>query len=471
MDGDVAVSTFHARQTFGGLFSKMDGLVMCKVYFHTGFLPQSAACVKFKLRDLDGVSTGEKYGPEFKVVVNYKFEKVPSRSQPIKSDWDLSLIFSTKADYEVNRSMLFGDLPTEKSPSPPPQAPPRMHRPPPIPPKPEASRTPSPKTEPSTDNLLIDDEGGSKAPPVPPKLIAESVSLVRPASDTLLLDLGFNGQSTQNTNPSVACTNPSVDILLNLSGSASATPHPEDPFFKPAGQVKTVSSSADLFGSVVTDNRSSPDLFGSGNHHRAQSPLFGSGASHGVMPDLFSGATSTSKPSAIPDLFGSTMSAPMPDLFGAPPRPPNRASPIPDLFGSAQPNPTPSSTTSRPPDLFGEGFLGGASAGFQNPVLSPTSAFQSKPAMSVGEELISNLLGDLDVKSSGTARSGSQQGTASQQRKPNYNSSFFQSAGSSQPQRPKAKITENTFNDLLGGFSASNGSAGAGTYCHLIFDV
>ena len=273
---------------------------------------------------------------------------------------------------------------------------------------------------------MIDDEGGSKAPPVPPKLIAESVSLVRPASDTLLLDLGFNGQSTQNTNPSVACTNPSVDILLNLSGSASATPHPEDPFFKPAGQVKTVSSSADLFGSVVTDNRSSPDLFGSGNHHRAQSPLFGSGASHGVMPDLFSGATSTSKPSAIPDLFGSTMSAPMPDLFGAPPRPPNRASPIPDLFGSA---------------------------------------------MSVGEELISNLLGDLDVKISGTARSGSQQGTASQQRKPNYNSSFFQSAGSSQPQRPKAKITENTFNDLLGGFSASNGSAGAGTYCHLIFEV
>jgi hypothetical protein len=52
-----------------------------------------------------------------------------------------------KAEYELNRSMLFGDDGgPPKSPSPPPpQAPPRAHRAPPVPPaKPEKSRTPSP---------------------------------------------------------------------------------------------------------------------------------------------------------------------------------------------------------------------------------------------------------------------------------------------------------------------------------------
>jgi hypothetical protein len=98
-------------------------------------------------------------------------------------------------------------------------------------------------------------------PPIPPKLAAETASLTRPASDTLLLDLEFNGASAA-ANPSVACTNPSIDILLNLSESNQPAARPEDPFFKPSSQVKTVSSSADLFCSADPARRSSPDLFG-----------------------------------------------------------------------------------------------------------------------------------------------------------------------------------------------------------------
>jgi hypothetical protein len=441
LDGDVAISMFHARQTFGGLFSKMDGVVMCKVYFHTGFLAPNSSCIKFKLRDLDGVAAPEKYGPEFKAVINYRIEKDAAKIQSIRADWDLGLIFNSKADYELNRAMLFGDQPPSKTPSPPPQAPPRAHRPPPVPPKPEKSRTPSPVL-PKVDELLIDSH--SRAPPLPPKLLAESISLARPASDTLLLDLGFNGSGGPTPNPSVACTNPSVEILLNLSGSNSTPlPHPEDPFFKPAGQVKTVSSSADIFGSAAAQQNQD---------------LLGSGSNRGVMPDLFIGAAARSKP-AMPDLFGSTMSAPIPDLFGTTARP-HQASPIPDLFGSAV---APSMSTSKPPDLFGDNLLGSSVAGPPKPVLSPTSAFQPKPAMSVGEELLSNLLGDLDMKSSasksGTAKPGATP-QAQAARKPNYNSAFFQS--SSQPQKQKAKLTEDTFNDLLGGFSTNNGNSSAG---------
>ena len=435
----------------------MDGLLMCKVYFHTGFLAPNTSCVKFKLRELDG-AVPDKFGPEFKAVVNFRPEKEAARTQPVRADWELSLIFNSKADYELNRSMLFGDQLPSPSPSPPPpQAPPRAHRAPPAPPKPERSRTPSPteQQKPAVGaELLIDPR--PKAPPLPPKLISETVSLARPASDTLLLDLGF-GSSAAAANPSVACTNPSVDILLNLSGSgSSASSRPHDPFFKPAGQVKTVSSSADIFGSGSGSN--SPDLFGSAAAASSSADLLGSGSGLGAMPDLFSETGPKNHSSGVPDLFGPTMSAPIPDLFGAPSRP-SHASPIPDLFGSS----STSTSASKPPDLFSDNLLGSASTGPKKPVLSPTSAFPSKPAMTVGEELISNLLGDLDMKSSNAAKSGptAKAGSASQhQRKPNYNSAFFQAP--SQPHKPKTRLAEDTFNDLLGGFSASNGNSQSG---------
>jgi hypothetical protein len=36
VSGDVVLSVFHARQSFGGLFSKMDGVPMFRMYFHAG---------------------------------------------------------------------------------------------------------------------------------------------------------------------------------------------------------------------------------------------------------------------------------------------------------------------------------------------------------------------------------------------------------------------------------------------------
>ena len=454
---------------------------MCKIYFHTGFLPTTGSSLRLRLRDLDGVSSGERFGPEFKAVVNYRFEKDPAQTRAVNADWDLSLIFNSKSDYEMNRSMMFGDgtPPLRKSPSPPPQAPPRTHRAPPVPPKPEVgSRTPSPPIEEKqpqhrqvfVEDLLIepsiDGPPPSKTgpPPLPPKLVAEVCSLTRPASDTLLLDLGFGGSSNHSSVPSVACTNPSIDILLNLSGSGAVpqSKHQEDPFYKPASQVKSVSSSADLFGSVSNNSRASPvpDLFGATNSRgvpMSATPapdLFGSTNSHGPqMPDLFSGTQGTSQ---MPDLFGTTKSrgmaanSQMPDLFGTATNAgglgSNRNSPIPDLFGGAPSN---RGMPAQAPDLFSDSLLnlgaGPKSSAGQKPVLSPTCA---KP-MSVGDELLSNLLGDLDMKSN-PGQPKQQPQSQGGVKKPNYNSSFFQQPQQQQQgTKPKGKLTENTFNDLV----------------------
>ena len=103
--------------------------------------------------------------------------------------------------------------------------------------------------------------------------------------------------------------------------------------------------------------------------------------------------------------------------------------------------------------MFGESLfnLGGSSssnsAASKKPVLSPTV---QKPR-SVGDELLSNLLGDLDMKPSSHKPQQQQQQQPTQQqqhqKKPNYNSSFFQTP--QQQAGSKQKITGDTFNDLV----------------------
>jgi hypothetical protein len=70
--------------------------------------------------------------------------------------------------------------------------------------------------------------------------------------------------------------------------------------------------------------------------------------------------------------------------------------------------------------------------------------------MSVGEELVSNLLGDLNFSGSGSHKPASHAppGPQQQQRKPNYNSSFFQTASQvpiSIPMASSNRIEKNTF--------------------------
>ena len=108
IDGDVIISVYHARQGLGSLFaSKFEKILMCRLYFHTGFLGASSNSLRFKLRDLDGVAHNvEKFGKEFKVVVNFRPEK-EVKSMPLKcKNADLGLLFGTKDEMVNNRDMM-----------------------------------------------------------------------------------------------------------------------------------------------------------------------------------------------------------------------------------------------------------------------------------------------------------------------------------------------------------------------------
>ena len=70
IDGDVIISIYHARQGLGSLFAnQFQKVQICRLYFHTGFLGANSNSLRFKLRDLDGVSSNlDRFAKEFKVV-------------------------------------------------------------------------------------------------------------------------------------------------------------------------------------------------------------------------------------------------------------------------------------------------------------------------------------------------------------------------------------------------------------------
>ena len=357
MVGDVSLSVHHARQTLGSFLSssKYDGIPICKLYFHTSFLPQNSTCVKFKIKDLDGIgydANGQRdprIPASFKVVVNYRME-AGSKANCIQTTsnvkYSLGLIFASQAEHENNHDMMVGsnDRQTAEGPV----APPR-------------STSKAAKTSPETP------VPPPKPEPVEPVKEAQ-VPLARPASDTLLLDLGFdNGQA----------------------GSAPETPSMS---------------------------------------HAASSP------SHNIVEDLLN----IQKPS--PDLLNptQTMSASNSSndlLLG-------------DFGGVAPPAPSVAPATN---NLLGDFFPKAPAA---EPVLNP-----SKP--STADDLVNNLLEGLTVNQN----SAKSQPPPS---KPNYNSSFF---NASKPAPSAAgnsagagagigkRVTEDAFNDLLGGFTATSSSS------------
>lgn len=127
IDGDVVISIYHARQTNLLFANKFDKILICRLYFHTGFLGGNSSSLRFKLRDLDlasDVGESSRFSKDFKVVVNFRPEK-EVKSMPLKcKNADLSLLFGTRDEMLNNREMM-GTAPSSQQDLEDPKPPPR----------------------------------------------------------------------------------------------------------------------------------------------------------------------------------------------------------------------------------------------------------------------------------------------------------------------------------------------------------
>ncbi len=110
VENDVCLFVYHARQSLGSFLNtaKFDKLLVAKIYFHTGFLAGNSTCLRFKLRDMDGIQPGnrEKYATDFKIVVNFRPGEEVSSTHLRCKNADLGLLFGTNDEMTSNRDMM-----------------------------------------------------------------------------------------------------------------------------------------------------------------------------------------------------------------------------------------------------------------------------------------------------------------------------------------------------------------------------
>ena len=114
----VLSQVMHARQgTIGYYFSgkssqSFDGVPVCQLYFHTGFLSGSANCVKFKLRDMDNAQQDReatRFQTNFKAVVNFRPQQQSEEGQrtvEVRRNFGLECLFASKVEQQTNQEMM-----------------------------------------------------------------------------------------------------------------------------------------------------------------------------------------------------------------------------------------------------------------------------------------------------------------------------------------------------------------------------
>ena len=429
IDGDVLISVYHARQTNLVFANKYDKILICRLYFHTGFLGGNSSSLRFKLRDMDMGSHQGQTSPDFKVVVNFRPEK-EVKSMPLKcKNADLGLLFGTKDEMMNNREMMGSVI------SPP-------------------SGTGSGEDRASPLFVALSDDQAltSDQPKAPPRCKSKSKDSSpdhvgargngnenRSNSDDILISPGVGG-GILPSKPAVAQPPGNLEtenILLDLGEISSRTATVAPSVQQPSGSNPQYIPKEDLFSDFAAPPPPMP-MGGKGSSSNIDSLLDISGSSGS---DFLNPTPPMMKTSSSADNFQTSSASKSADPFG-------------DLLG-LKPTPVMTSKTTK--------------------TLSP----ETKPVLSTADDLVSKMLNDLDFKpqTSKPVNNGnishvkqpvstSNPGIGSS--RPNYNVSFNNGkTNSSSATHPKTstsnqkKVSSNTFDDLLGGFGGeSTGNAG-----------
>uniref|UniRef100_A0A182JVP8 Cyclin-G-associated kinase n=1 Tax=Anopheles christyi TaxID=43041 RepID=A0A182JVP8_9DIPT len=105
--GDVTITLYHARNALGGM-GRPQGLKLCQLQFHTGFIPEEETLINYDRSELDEVPDLEHVPQKFSVALSVfvgDSERPPSTQPPWrtpKAVRDPRTLFATQLEYEEN---------------------------------------------------------------------------------------------------------------------------------------------------------------------------------------------------------------------------------------------------------------------------------------------------------------------------------------------------------------------------------
>uniref|UniRef100_A0A2M4B9T6 Cyclin-G-associated kinase n=1 Tax=Anopheles marajoara TaxID=58244 RepID=A0A2M4B9T6_9DIPT len=105
--GDVTISLYHARNALGGI-GRPQGIRICQLQFHTGYIPEEETLINYDRSELDEVPDLEHVPQKFSVALSVfvgDSERPPASQPPwrsTKASRDPKILFATQLEYEEN---------------------------------------------------------------------------------------------------------------------------------------------------------------------------------------------------------------------------------------------------------------------------------------------------------------------------------------------------------------------------------
>uniref|UniRef100_A0A2R5LDN2 Auxilin n=1 Tax=Ornithodoros turicata TaxID=34597 RepID=A0A2R5LDN2_9ACAR len=501
--GDVTIAVYHARSSFG----KVSPIKICQIQLYTGFVAPGNKVLTFCKHEMDGIEEVDRYPEGFTLLLEVRLGDQPSQRLSNGTWADLehletnaAVLFASDDELEACVSHFSRNAP----PRPPPPATPSMpsREASPLPSEPSASPSPSAENllsqqrsntstsngsaqpfvqQPKEANLLnlssfsIDDHedpsrnaasgatgktvddllgSGTTAPP----LASNFDLLVNPQAAPLISDLP--AQPAAPFDPFAASDLPSINLLE--AKTPTSVPGAKGDIFDPFGTAAPsggawsgsslsagntpqhkqgcIPSSVSAFN-VTTTTASlggmTPGSSGAAMHDPLPGTLFPGGTWVPLVPAPGAGGAGLTRNASTPNLEALC----------------RKNDPFADLANLTGGSPAPTG-------------MSGATAGFGSwqPKQGPPGAATFQPQATNSPQHMSNKAGAGNGQWAGTGVQKPAEAATATPPRPNYSSSATQggTAGVFQDKAPnsgatgqKAKLTENTFDDLLGsqGFS------------------
>ncbi|KAL3268396.1 hypothetical protein HHI36_007512 [Cryptolaemus montrouzieri] len=255
--GDVCIVLYHARNILGGVMTqgKATGIKICQIQIHTGFIPEEETTITFMKSDLDDISDSPDHFQEsFRVVLSVfvsDTERKPSQPAPWLTD-KTSRVPDTMFSTQLEKNEAIDNFVSQSAPKKPNVPPDR-----PLPPQRCAPPRPAPPS-PQPQHIIrssyrdsSDSEGETQYPKSDGNLIEETVDLLNLSSTP----------PTSAVGPSRTQTNPSFDLLADLSsstdnsfGSFTSCSKPQETSSRSDKNANVADNLFDPFGTTSDEN-------------------------------------------------------------------------------------------------------------------------------------------------------------------------------------------------------------------------